>query len=194
MEPVLERAHTLATDAVPAGGVAVDATIGNGHDTAVLARAVGADGQVFGFDVQAAALSETRARLAEGGLAGRVELRHAGHETMERHIPDSQHGAVDAVMFNLGYLPGGDHAHTTSPPTTLPALDAAARLLRVGGVLTVVAYTGHEGGDEEAAAVDAWAADLPQSRFEALSYRFVNQKNDPPRLLAVEKLTARDEP
>jgi len=190
MESVLHRAHSLATGAVRPGGVAVDATVGNGHDTAVLARSVGEGGHVFGFDVQADALDNTRDRLASEGLTDRATLIEAGHETMGRHLPESAHGAVDAVMFNLGYLPGSDSALTTSPSTTRPALEGALRLLRPGGVTTVVVYTGHEGGDDEAAAVDAWAADLPQSRFEALSYRFVNQRNDPPRLVAVERTAA----
>jgi len=187
MDSVLDRAHTLAVGAVGPGGVAVDATVGNGHDTAVLARAVGEEGRVFGFDVQAEALRATRSRLDEEGLGDRVVLFEAGHETMEEHVPSPVRERVDAVTFNLGYLPGSDSALTTTPSTTLPALDAAVRLLRPGGVATVVVYTGHEGGSEEAAAVDAWAADLPQAHFRALSYRFVNQRNDPPRLVAVEK-------
>ena len=193
MESILDRAHTLATEAIRDGGVAVDATVGNGHDTAVLARAVGEEGTVFGFDVQPEALRATRSRLASDGLADRVALVEAGHETMAQHVPEAVHGRVEAVTFNLGYLPGSDSPLTTSPSTTLPALDAAVRLLRPGGVATVVVYTGHEGGDEEAAAVDAWAADLPQARFEALSYRFVNRRNDPPRLVAVEKTDVRRE-
>ena len=74
-----------------------------------------------------------------------------------------------------------------SDNTTIPALDAAMGVLRPGGVATVVLYTGHEGGADEAEAVDEWAAALPQEQFRALSYRFVNQRNDPPRLVAVEK-------
>ena len=56
-----------------------------------------------------------------------------------------------------------------------------------GGIVTIVAYTGHDGGAEEANRVEQWASELPQSPFSALSYTFVNQVNDPPRLVAVEK-------
>ena len=183
---ILDFAHTLATGALRPGDVAVDATIGNGHDTLALARAVGPDGRVYGVDVQSAALSSTRERLTTAGVADRVRLRQAGHEDLAEHLPDRLHGAVGAVTFNLGYLPGGDRTSPTTPETTLPALDAALRLLRPGGVATVVLYTGHPGGADEAAAVEAWAADLPRSRAEVLSYRFLNRPNDPPRLLALE--------
>ena len=187
MESVLDFAHVLATRALDSGDIAVDATVGNGHDTVALARAVGAEGRVFGVDVQEAALDSTRERLADEGLTGPVELFHAGHEHLADHLPSRVHGRVGAVMFNLGYLPGSASDLTTTPDTTLRALDAATTVLRPGGVATVVLYTGHEGGAEEAEAVDEWAAALPQARFRALSYRFVNQRNDPPRLVAVEK-------
>ena len=187
MHSILDFAHELAAGALERGDVAVDATVGNGHDTVALARAVGAEGRVFGFDVQAEAIESTRARLGEQGLLPIVDLVHAGHEQMPEHLPGAVQGAVGAVTFNLGYLPGGASDLTTSPNTTLPALRAATAALRPGGVVTVVLYTGHDGGPAEAEAVDAWAAELPQARFRALSYQFVNQQNDPPRLVAVEK-------
>ena len=154
-----------------------------------LARAVGAEGRVFGFDVQAAALEQTRQRLDDHGLAGRAALMQEGHEHMDRHLPTSVHGTVGGITFNLGYLPGSSSDRTTTPDTTIPALDASLQLLRPGGVVTVVLYTGHEGGAVEAQAVDEWAAALSQERAHALSYQFVNQRNDPPRLVAVEKRT-----
>jgi predicted O-methyltransferase YrrM len=187
LEPILDFAHTLATRALRAGDVAVDATIGNGHDTLVLAQTVGEDGHVHGFDVQAPAFEQTQARLRTEGVAERVTLHEAGHQRMEQYVPEAAHGAVGAVTFNLGYLPGSDSTRTTTPETTVPALDAALDLLRPGGVITTVLYTGHEGGAEEARAVQEWAAALAQERAEVLSYRFLNQQNAPPRLLAVEK-------
>lgn len=190
LHSVLDFAHELATRALVPGDVAVDATIGNGHDTVALARGVGTEGHVYGFDVQAAAIEATRSRLSAEVPEATVDLVQAGHETMLSAVPDDLHGTVGAVMFNLGYLPGSDTDLTTSPDTTIPALDAALQLLRPGGIVTIVLYTGHEGGAEEAAAVDAWAAECPQDQFHSLSYRFVNQQNDPPRMVAIEKRAA----
>lgn len=187
IESVLDFAHTLATGALQAGDVAIDATIGNGHDTVALARAVGTEGTVHGFDVQETALTHTRERLVSAGLADRVALHRMGHEQMADHLPSRLHDAIGAVTFNLGYLPGSDSSVTTAPETTVAALNATKRLLRPGGIATVVLYTGHEGGAAEAEAVEAWAAKQPQERLQVLSYQFVNQRNNPPRLLAVEK-------
>ena len=192
IDSVLEFAHVLVRRATDAGDVVIDATVGNGHDTAVLASIVGPSGRVYGFDVQEEAIESTQTRLEEESSLDVVELVRVGHEEMDAHLPSEVRGAVAAVTFNLGYLPGSASSITTDPETTIPALESAIRVLRPGGVVTVVAYSGHAGGAEEAAAVDAWAADLPQDRFDALSYRFVNQRNDPPRLVAIEKTREAD--
>lgn len=186
---ILDAAHDLAARGLEPGGIAIDATVGNGHDTLFLVQEVGQGGQVVGFDVQTEALQATREHVrAEAPAAvDRLRLVHDGHEQMTSHVEEETRGRVGAVMFNLGYLPGSDHAVTTEAETTLDALRAAVDLLRVGGIITIVAYPGHEGGRVETEAVSEWAAALPQDAYRVLSYRFVNQVNDPPRLFAVEK-------
>lgn len=185
--PVLDFAHALAARAVEPGGLAIDATVGNGHDTLFLARQVGDTGRVLGFDVQEEAIEQTRRRLESEGVEASVHLIHEGHETMKNHLETSHQGDVQAVMFNLGYLPGGDHSVITRPKTTLQALEDSSTILRPGGVITIVVYSGHEGGAEEAEAVRKWASALPQHTFTALSYGYINHGNDPPQLIAVEK-------
>jgi hypothetical protein len=110
---------------------------------------------------------------------------------MERHVEPEQHGSVAAVMFNLGYLPSsGDTSVITRQETTLPAMQAALRLLRPGGVLTAVLYPGHPGGAEEAAAAYAWAGGLPQREVQTVVYRILNAPATAPYLIAVEKKDA----
>ncbi|NBC19165.1 MAG: methyltransferase domain-containing protein [Bacteroidetes bacterium] len=190
LAPVLGAAHDLVRDALHPGALAVDATVGNGHDTLMLADAVGPEGTVLGFDVQAEALHATRDRLRAAGVADRVRLIQAGHETLLDHLPDDARGAVQAVTFNLGYLPGAaDKSVITRPDTTLAALEAATEVLGPGGMITIVLYTGHPGGPEEADAVRARAQTLDQSHWAVLSYQFVNQRGAPPALLAIERLS-----
>lgn len=187
LHSVLEYAHVLAGRALSPGSIAVDATVGNGHDTVFLAQEVGEQGTVIGFDIQADALDRTKERVQEHVPEAEVRLLHTGHENMAAQIRETFHGKIAAVMFNLGYLPGGDHSLTTQPTTTLEALENATRLLQPRGLITVVQYVGHEGGAEEAAAVTDWASGLPQDTFQVLSYQFANHRNDPPRLLAIER-------
>lgn len=186
---VLGFAQELAQARIRPGDVCVDATAGNGVDTLFLAKACGPKGKVHAFDIQEAALDKTRDRLIRelGGEYAGASLHLASHDKMKELVPAEQHGKVAAVMFNLGYLPGADHGVITLPATTLPALNAALELLHPGGLLTVAVYPGHEGGALEAQAVDQWAAALGQREYQAMNYRFVNQRNNPPYLLAVEK-------
>jgi predicted methyltransferase len=170
------------------GGIAVDATMGNGRDTVFLARCVGVSGKVFALDIQQEALLRTQQRLCEERLAdGRVQLIAANHAALRQYIPLALHGKIQAVMFNLGYLPGGDKKITTRPGTTCAALEEAVRLLAPGGIVTVVAYPGHAGGQEEADAVVAFARQLPAKEFHVLQYRLLNRKNAPPFLIALQK-------
>lgn len=163
---LVQQAHTALVNIIHDGDNAIDATVGNGHDTLFLARRVGEHGKVYGFDIQEAALDEAYRRLSEGGLAQRVSLYHAGHEVMAAVLSESLQGRVKAVMFNLGYLPGGDKQRTTSMSTTLAALEQARTLLMPGGVISVLAYTGHPGGREEAEVVKAWAKSLAPEQYD----------------------------
>jgi predicted methyltransferase len=181
-----ELAHQWVRRVVKPGETAIDATAGNGHDSVFLARLVGPGGRLLAFDVQAAAIGSTRAALREWGLDdGRAELFHESHEELARRAGDAP---VAAVMFNLGYLPGGDHRLITRPEATLAAIKLALGVLRPGGILTVVAYPGHPGGDAETAAVFEWAAHLDPTAWRVTAVRVHNTARPAPVLLATQKI------
>ncbi|NLJ56635.1 MAG: hypothetical protein GX334_06260 [Firmicutes bacterium] len=181
----LKMARAYVAACVAGGELAVDATAGNGYDTLFLARLVGANGKVMAFDIQKKAIENTCRRLKAAKMLSRVTLVPDGHENMVHYI----HQPVAAVMFNLGYLPGGDHLLVTRPKTTLAALGAGLQLLRPGGVVTIVCYTGHQGGPEEKAALLGCLSGLEQKQFTVLHYTLLNQVNEPPSLLVIEKRT-----
>ena len=176
-------AAELIEPALRDGARAVDATMGNGQDTLWLCRRVGEAGRVYAFDVQPEAVARTRQRLEDAGVAQRAELNCLGHERMAEVVP----GPVDAVMFNLGWLPGAAHAVTTRTETTLLAVNAALGLLKPDGLLTVCVYPGHPEGTRELEALTHWAETLDPRRFDALLRRYMNQPNDPPQLIAVKR-------
>lgn len=165
---ILSMAKQWMRLALKPGDSAVDATVGNGHDTLFLAEAVGASGRVFGFDIQTDAIQAARRRLEAAGLEDRVTLFADSHHRLAECLPAEVHGRIRGVMFNLGYLPHGDHAIITRPETTVPALSVASRLLAPGGMMTVVLYTGHPGGEAEAEAVIRWAKELDPTRFQTM--------------------------
>ncbi len=154
--PLTRLVHERLQAHLAAGDLAIDATAGNGHDTLFLARQVGPSGAVQAFDIQRQAIEKTRERLQAAAQHAQVTLHQVGHEHMAERVPSDWQGRVAAITFNLGYLPGGHHATTTLPATTLAALDQALALLCPGGVLSVLVYRGHPGGQAEADAVEAW--------------------------------------
>lgn len=187
---VLSFAHKLIGERLQPGDPAIDATAGTGQDTLFLARISGRRGKIYAFDIQSEALALTRQRLdqePEARLA-EVTLLERSHAEMEAALPGKLHGTVGAIMFNLGYLPaeGADANVITLTDSTLAALESSLRLLRSRGIITVVLYPGHAGGNAEANAVERWAASLPSSTGQAIVYR-QPQKPAAPYLIAIEK-------
>jgi len=183
----MKRATVLAHEAIAEvlrpGDLAIDATLGNGHDTLFLARLVGEGGRVIGFDIQAKAVASSLTRLTEAGVAERVELIQASHAEMTERVK----GQAGAVLFNLGYLPGGDPETITQRESTLVALAQGCTLLRSGGILTCVCYPGHPGGLEEAEAVLNWSQALDPSHYLATSENEKGRHEGRPFLVSVKK-------
>ena len=176
-------AAELMETALFPGARAVDATMGNGRDTRWLCQRVGPEGRVYAFDIQQEAVDRTRSLLQAEGLLDRAVLFCRGHQHMAEWVPEP----VDAVMFNLGWLPGAQHIVTTQTETTLQAANAALSLLRPGGLLTICVYPGHGEGARELAALTSWASRLDPGSYDALAKRYMNQPNDPPQLIAVKR-------
>ena len=107
-----------------------------------------------------------------------------GHEHLDKYVEDE---SIDAAMFNLGWLPGAPHGVTTRTETTLRAVNAALKVLRPDGVLTVCIYPGHPEGARERDALLDWARALDGRRFDAMLRTYLNQTNDPPLMLAIKK-------
>ena len=185
---LLETAHNVVQAHLSPGGFAVDATIGNGHDTLFLAQTVGETGHVFGFDIQTPALDVTYRRLQQHGVQQRVTLYHASHADMLDNIPQHTHGQIHALMFNLGYLPGADKSLITQTASTLQALQASLSLLAASGIITVLAYPGHTGGDKESETLTAWCAELGQKpEYHVETQLSMHVQAAAPRLFVIRK-------
>jgi hypothetical protein len=186
---VLSFAHQLLAQRIQYGERVIDATLGTGVDALTLAKLVGQRGRLFGFDIQQQALDQTWVRLGKEfpDASSFVQLHVCSHAKMDAVIPPQFYGTIAAVTFNLGYLPGAEQETITTEASTLPALDASMRMLRKGGIVTIVLYTGHPGGAEEALAVESWAEQLSGAEYQVLRYQFINRQNNPAYLLAVEK-------
>ena len=179
MKRPLEMAHDFLAQVITQEDIVVDATMGNGHDTLFLAKLAK---QVYAFDIQEQALEKTSQRLQEAGLTN-AELILQGHETVDQFVRE-----VKAAIFNLGYLPSADKSIITQPQTTIEALDKLCQMLAKGVRIAIMIYYGHEGGDIERDAVMDFVSQLPQQEYTATIYRTLNQINNPPFLVMIEKL------
>lgn len=184
---VLTMAHRWIAERVSTGELVIDATAGGGVDTLSLAQLVGAKGKVLAFDIQQEALDKTATRLyefKEQDKLAPVSLICDSHANIAHYIEKA--GTVSAIMFNLGYFPGGDESIITEPASTLQALEQSLDMLKVGGIITCMLYPGHTGGDTEAEAVQLWASALPVERAQCIMYRQL-QRQQAPYLIGIEK-------
>lgn len=161
---------------LPHAALCIDATCGNGGDTAFLCGLSAASGgRVLGFDIQPEAIASTRARLAQKGFT--AELHRDSHANLLQYVTP---GTADAVMFNFGWLPGADHAVFSTAGSSIPALEAALTALRPGGVLSAILYSGRVIGSDEKRHILQWARALPLTKCTVLVCDFANWADTAP--------------
>lgn len=165
------------------GDIAIDATMGNGNDTAFLCDLVGENGKVYAFDIQEDAIINTKERLLKLNFENIASLIYDGHENMDKYVKEE----VALIMFNLGYLPKGDHEITTNKDTTLTAIKKGMDMLLSGGLILLVIYSGHESGKEEKIVINEFVSTLDQKLYNVVNMKFANQINTPPEIICIEK-------
>ena len=175
MIDLLQTEKELLSRHIRAGGIAVDFTMGNGHDTLWLSGAVGDSGRVYAFDIQQRALDSTAKLLAEHGAGGNVRLILDSHANAGKYVTEP----FCAGMFNLGWLPGGDKSVTTKTESTLEALRFATETVETGGAILLAVYPGHEEGRREGDAVNGYLAALDRRTFCCSRFEIVNSPSSP---------------
>ena len=173
---ITEYCHRMIKEHIKEGDCCVDATAGNGNDTEFLCRLTGADGKVYAFDIQKAAVEHTKKRLEEAGLTERAKVILDGHEHMENYVRET----VSAITFNFGYLPGGDHQIATQADTSIQAIEAGLRLLKKGGIMSLCIYSGGDSGFAEKEALLSYLETLDSRTFLVIVSTYYNRQNHPP--------------
>ena len=173
----VELTHRFLRSTLAPGGLYLDATCGNGHDTLFLCRLAGDTGRVLGLDIQPQAVANTNKRLQDAGFGavGRAVLHD--HADLGALV---QPGTADCVLFNFGWLPGAEHAVHSTAEGSLPALRSALAALKPGGVLAAVLYSGKIIGDGEKQAALAFFRSLPLTQYTVLVCEFANWADTAP--------------
>jgi len=173
----LVLAHKFIAEHVKEGAFCIDATAGKGRDTVFLCRLVGKSGKVLAFDIQEDAIRQTKALIAENGFEDIACVRLDSHSNMENYAALE---SVDCIVFNFGWLPGGNHAIFTRPETSIPAIEAGLRLLKPGGIMSLCIYYGGESGYEERDALLTHLATIDNKKYTVIVNSFHNRDGDPP--------------
>lgn len=186
MTRLTDQAHELITSVLQTGETAIDATAGNGHDTLFLCQTVGPAGRVFAVDIQQVALDQTADQLKQAAFLNCTYVC-GDHSQLGEMIPADFHQRIGAIMFNLGYLPGGDHTKITQQDSTQAAVKVSLNLLRPGGILTILAYPGHPGGAAETEAVSDLLARLERTEYTTELILAKTELTSAPRLFVLRK-------
>ena len=177
--------HHFLEDHVKPGDICMDATMGNGNDTALLSRLAGESGKVVAFDIQQLALDNTKERMIKDNCPKNWELVLESHEKMNEYAEEN---TVSCITFNLGYLPGGDHAKATKGESSIRAIENGLSLLKKKGLMTVCIYSGGDSGFEEKEAVLSYIKELDSKKYLVIISEYANRPNNPPIPVLIIKL------
>ena len=177
--------HHFLEDHVQPGDICIDATMGNGNDTALLSKLAGEKGRVVAFDIQQMALDHTKEKMIKEGCPENYELVLDSHETMGNYAKED---TVSCITFNLGYLPGGDHEMATKGESSIRAIETGLGLLKKKGLMTVCIYSGGDSGFEEKEAVLSYIKGLDAKKYLVIISEYANRPNNPPIPVLIIKL------
>lgn len=164
--------------------LAIDATMGNGYDTLFLCRLLDSGGRIISFDIQEEALNNTKELLEKEGFSARAELILDSHENMDKYAGSE---SADLIIFNFGYLPGGDHSISTKPETSLNAVKKGLDILKNGGLMSLCIYSGGDSGFDEKNALLSYIKSLDRKKYTAIVHEYFNKPNNPPIPVIIKK-------
>ena len=170
---------------VKEGDICIDATAGNGNDTLALCQLVGESGKVIAFDIQETAIVNTKKRLEENGVVDRAEVYLESHINMDKYVEEN---SVSCIVFNFGYLPGGDHNLATRKESSIEAIHTGLRLLRKGGLMSLCIYSGGDSGFEERDAILEELKTLDGKKYLVIKSEYYNRPNNPPMPVMIIKM------
>lgn len=173
----LNICHDALKRSVKPASFCIDATAGNGGDTLFLCELVGKEGKVAAFDIQPEAIAATEKRATEAGFGDICTTILDSHANMASYFPQN---SADVIVFNFGWLPGGNHDIFTKKDSSLAAIEQGLGILKPGGLMSLCVYYGRNNGYEERDAILSYLATLDYRKYTVISLSFLNRVNDPP--------------
>ncbi|MFZ0566112.1 MAG: class I SAM-dependent methyltransferase [Chlamydiales bacterium] len=183
-KPHIDLARLYWQKWVSPGDKVIDATVGNGHDTLFLAKLLKGKGKLIGYDIQPQAIAQTKKRLESLSENERsiVSLHLMSHSQFSE-------SGVKLIVYNLGYLPGGDKSITTLAETSLDSLKAALPILAPSGKISMTCYPGHPEGKREEAALFDYLKTLSSHEWDVGYHQWLNRSLFP-SLFLIQRRTS----
>jgi len=182
----LDLAHDLWTKVLASGGWAIDATCGNGHDTLFLSKHIQDGCGLIGLDLQIGAIQSTQTRLEQNEAP--MESIHLFCQSHAEFPSIAFEHPIQLIVYNLGYLPGGDKSLTTLKSSTEASVLQGLNLLAPGGVMSLTCYPGHPEGLKEEEALLELARGLSPETWSVTFHQWKNRTSSP-SLLLIQKNT-----
>ena len=172
---ISDLSHHIIKDFVSNKEIAIDATLGNGYDSDFLSEIFT---KVYSFDIQEDACNRYKSKNIHN-----VEVINDSHHLFKNYINEN----VDCIMYNLGFLPGGNKEITTLHTTSLESIQVGLDILNSGGIMSICIYRGHNEGKIEETCILEFLRKLPKNKFGVMSHSYLNRQEISPLMVIIEK-------
>ncbi len=163
--------------------ICVDCTCGNGYDSKFLLENMPITSKLYAFDIQQIAIKNSK-KLIEELSNKNTEFILDSHENIDKYITEN----IDVALFNLGYLPCGDHSITTTYKSTIASIQKILEKLSKGGIISVLIYSGHENGKVEKDALLEYFKTLDSNKIKLMRVDFPLSPNNPPEIYVLQRV------
>ena len=175
-------------------GNILDATLGQGKDSFYLAEIAlenpsspfHQNRKLFAVDIQKQSLDAARLML-EKGLPQQVMQKISLIQSCHSDLNFSAMSPLTLIVYNLGYLPGGDKSITTQTATTQKSIELALDVVSDGGMITITCYPGHDEGKNELIMLCDYLWNLPKKKWSVTHLQFAKETSSAPTLWVIQK-------
>ena len=178
---ILNKVKQIASETLRNKDMVVDVTVGNGNDTLFLAKLV-PNGKIFGFDIQKDAIKKTKELLDQNNITN-YHLYNEDHQKIKEILKDYTK-KISLIIFNLGYLPGGNKKITTKYQSTIKAINDSLELLNNKGKILITVYPGHKEGLKESMELKKYLKKLNNYQ---VNYYYNTDNKEAPYLIEIKK-------
>ena len=177
----LDLAHSYWEKLLKEGDWAIDATCGNGNDTLKLAKILLKNGNkkqsgIIGIDLQEEAILKTKSLLQSHLSNDENSYIHLFHQSHIDFPSPAKENPIRLIVYNLGYLPGGNKQMTTMTQCSLESVKQALDLVIPGGAVCITCYPGHEEGNREERALLNEVSKLSSLTWNVCYHTFPNRR------------------